>query len=102
MRAPSRSSGLKPTGYLWTRTSWVLIGILVVGLCSRGLAQQPPRPDAVQQGQTPSSTPPSRPEQTKSPHDQSDVFTPKRATPSSPVVTQQPKEGKNSGFDFFR
>jgi hypothetical protein len=30
------------------------------------------------------------------------VFTPQRAEPSSPVFRQQPKEGKNSGFDFFR
>jgi cytochrome c peroxidase len=80
----------------------VLIVVLVVALCARGFAQQAPRPDAVQQGQTPSPTPASRPEQNKSPHDQSDVFTPTRAMPSSPVVTQQPKEGKNSGFDFFR
>jgi cytochrome c peroxidase len=80
----------------------LLIAVLFVTLCARGLAQQPPQPDAVQQGQTPSSTAATRPEQHKSPHDQSDVFTAPRAAPSSPVFAQQPKEGKNSGFDFFR
>jgi len=65
-------------------------------------AQQPASPDAVQQAQTPTPAPAARPEQNKSPHDQSDVFTPQRADPSSPVFQQQPKEGKNSGFDFVR
>jgi len=84
------------------RTVSLLTSTLFVATCVVVLAQQPPASDAVQQAQTPSPAPSTRPEQTKSPHDQSDVFTPQRAEPSSPVLKQQPKEGKNSGFDFFR
>jgi len=62
----------------------------------------PPPPDAVQQAQQPAPVAPARPEQNKSPHDQSDAFTPQKAAPSSPVFQGQPKQGKNDGFDFFR
>lgn len=63
-----------------------------------------PRPqrDAVQQAQQPSPVKPTRPEQQKSPHDNSDVFDPARAEAVSPVFQTQPKQGKMSGFDFAR
>jgi cytochrome c peroxidase len=78
----------------------VATGTLVV--TSWVMAQQPATTDAVQQSQAPTAAPAERPEQNKSPHDLSDVFTPQRAEPSSPVFRPQPKEGKNSGFDFVR
>ena len=80
----------------------VLTGALLLATYVLARAQQAPAPDAVQQAQTPSTAPAARPEQNKSPHDQSDVFSPTRAAPSSPIFQQQPKEGKNSGFDFVR
>jgi len=43
-----------------------------------------------------------RPEQQKNEHDRSSVFTSPSAKPSSPVFKGQAKEGKNSGFDFYR
>ena len=43
-----------------------------------------------------------RPEQKKTPHDLSDVFKATNAKPSSPVTNDQPKQGKISGFDFYR
>jgi len=64
--------------------------------------QSPAPPDAAQRAQQPSPVPLERPEQKKSPHDQSDAFTPQKAEPSSPVFQTQPKQGKNDGFDFFR
>src|SRR3954451_23132398 len=63
-----------------------------------------PRPqrDAVEQAQRPSPVKPTRPEQRKSPHDNSDVFDPARAEAVSPDFQTQPKQGKVSGFDFAR
>lgn len=43
-----------------------------------------------------------RPEQQKTAHDQSNVFSATNAEPSSPVFKTQPKAGQNSGFDFYR
>jgi cytochrome c peroxidase len=64
-------------------------------------SQQAP-PDAVVQAQQPSAAPVERPEQQKTPHDQSNIFDPANAKPSSPVFQGQPKQGKNSGFDLYR
>jgi cytochrome c peroxidase len=52
--------------------------------------------------QTPESVPIERPEQKKTQHDLSDIFNATRANPSSPAVGEQPKQGKISGFDFYR
>ncbi|MGZ5077085.1 MAG: cytochrome B6 [Methylobacter sp.] len=41
-------------------------------------------------------------EQKKTEHDQSDIFNVQKAPPSSPGFKSQPKEGKVSGFDFYR
>jgi cytochrome c peroxidase len=95
------------------RTSdWILsIVIAAVGLACfmTGMAgtqerkqQQEPPPDAVTNGQTHKSVPPTRPEQKKTDHDQSPAFSFKNAPAVSEVLKGQPKEGKVSGFDFFR
>jgi cytochrome c peroxidase len=69
-------------------------------------AQNPPaRPqqrDAVADAQQPPSVSTNRPEQQKTAHDRSDVFDASKAPASSPVFKTQPKEGKISGFDFYR
>ncbi|QDU88021.1 hypothetical protein Pla175_13910 [Pirellulimonas nuda] len=62
----------------------------------------PPPADAVAEAQTTREVPATRPEQKKSAHDRSDVFDARKAWPSSPVFENQPKEGKISGFDFYR
>jgi cytochrome c peroxidase len=59
-------------------------------------------PDAVMQAQQSQSVPIQRPEQRKTEHDLSDIFSAQHPDPSSPVFKTQPKEGKNSGFDFYR
>jgi cytochrome c peroxidase len=64
--------------------------------------QQQTSPDAVMQAQQPQNVPITRPEQKKNAHDLSAIFEPQNAQPSSPVFATQPKEGKNSGFDFYR
>ena len=62
----------------------------------------PPQRDAVQQAQQPSPVKPTRPEQQKNSHDNSDVFDSSKAQAVSPVFQTQPKQGKLSGFDFAR
>jgi cytochrome c peroxidase len=73
-------------------------------LIASGAQQNPPSPppDAVGQAQTPSPVQATRPEQNKTEHDRSDIFNGTNAKPSSPVSKGQPKEGKISGFDFYR
>src|SRR5690242_13766618 len=65
-------------------------------------AQQPPQRDAVQEAQRVASVPATRPEQRKSDHDRSTVFEAPNAKPNSPVTNDQLKQGKITGFDFYR
>jgi cytochrome c peroxidase len=70
---------------------------------ARGQAPAPrAQRDAVAEAQQPSQVKPTRPEQQKNPHDNSDVFNPSKAPPASPIFQTQPKQGKVSGFDFAR
>ena len=59
-------------------------------------------PDAVADAQTPKDVPAERPEQRKTTHDTSDVFTPSKAQPSSEALVDQPERGSMTGFDFYR
>src|SRR4051794_40897076 len=61
-----------------------------------------PQRDAVQDAQTTQPAKADRPEQQKTEHDNSPVFMPSNAKPLSPALKSQPKEGKISGFDFYR
>lgn len=83
-----------------------LIGAFLICCTSLARAQEdkPTRAphDAVAEAQTPREVPIERPEQKKTEHDRSDIFDVRKAQPSSPVFEQQPKEGKISGFDFYR
>lgn len=75
--------------------------IILIGCAlSYGGAQQPR--DAVAQAQQPSPAAIKRPEQRKTEHDRSPAFDARNAKPSSPVFQSQPKEGKITGFDFYR
>jgi cytochrome c peroxidase len=86
--------------------SRLFIGACLCGWFAPALAQDAPpkqaRPDAVEAAQMPETVPIERVEQKKTPHDRSDVFNANRANPSSPVFGNQPKQGKISGFDFYR
>jgi cytochrome c peroxidase len=61
-----------------------------------------PRPDAVEEAQSPRPMPGSRPEQKKNPHDLSGIFAAAKAPPSSPAFQAQPDQGEMRGFDFAR
>jgi cytochrome c peroxidase len=78
-----------------------LTGAAVVAV----IAQESPKAiphDAVADAQQTLPARNARPEQRKSEHDRSDLFKSQNAQPSSPVFKTQDKEGKNSGFDFYR
>jgi cytochrome c peroxidase len=64
----------------------------------------PPRPphDAIADAQTPRDVPVERPEQKKNAHDQSDVFAPSKAEPTSEALADQPEHGRFTGFDFYK
>jgi len=64
--------------------------------------KQDPPPDAVTNGQTHKSVAPARPEERKTDHDRSDIFDTRNARPGSEALKTQPKEGKITGFDFYR
>jgi cytochrome c peroxidase len=68
---------------------------------SQDRKQEPPV-DAIQSAQTHKAVPNTRPEQIKTDHDRSDVFDDKNARPNSTEVKPQPKEGKITGFDFYK
>lgn len=58
--------------------------------------------DAIAEAQTPKEVPVERPEQRKTAHDLSDIFSAKRAQPSSQALVNQPEQGGMNGFDFYR
>lgn len=93
------------------RSSVIRAGVMVATLAagaSFSNAQDSPRApggqvrDAVADAQTPRRVPATRPEQKLSPHDQSGIFTPLKAQPSSTAFKNQPDDGRVLGFDFYR
>ncbi len=61
-----------------------------------------PLPDAVQDVQTPRPAQRTRPEQQLTERDRPEKFAPENAALVSPALKDQPKEGKITGFDFYR
>jgi cytochrome c peroxidase len=64
--------------------------------------QTAPPKDAIAEAQKQNGTVSPRVEQRKSEHDRSPEFNAKNADPASPVINTQPKQGRISGFDFYR
>jgi cytochrome c peroxidase len=79
----------------------VLAALLVSAIPAFQNPSAPPK-DAIQEAQTPTPVASSRPEQTKTAHDRSTIFNAQNAKPSSPAFQNQPKDGKITGFDFYR
>ena len=83
----------------------LLLAIFLTG-CVTAAAEdkKSPRPphDAVTEAQETRTVPIVRPEQRKTEHDRSGIFEAQKARPSSPNFVDQPKDGKNLGFDFYR
>lgn len=88
-----------------TRGLMTSVGIFL-GACSLYTWAQnnrtPPPRDAVAEAQRPAAVPIARVEQRKTEHDRSTVFDARNAPPSSPEFREQPKQGRVSGFDFYR
>jgi len=76
----------------------------VHSLASENLNAQPPQQphDAIADAQTPKAVQTERPEQYKSDHDRSNIFSPDQGTPSSGALSEQPEHGGMTGFDFYR
>jgi cytochrome c peroxidase len=78
---------------------WGLWGGLAVGV---GEAQTPRQRDAVMEAQRTATVAAKRVEQNKTDHDRSQVFATPNAQPNSTDARPQPKEGKITGFDFYK
>ena len=63
--------------------------------------QEPRQPDAVQEAQRVASVR-HQAQQRKSAHDRSTIFEAPNPKPNAPVTNDQPKQGKITGFDFYR
>lgn len=84
-----------------------IVFAMLLGSCLIAFAETPGdrsnrSNDSVANAQTETAVRSERPEQKKTDHDSSDLFNMLKAPPSSPTLKDQPKQGKVSGFDFFR
>jgi cytochrome c peroxidase len=81
----------------------VLIAVLIP-FSLPGQDSPPPRAphDAVVDAQTPREMPIERPEQKKTEHDLSDIFSPSKALPITGAVTNQADQGQFLGFDLYK
>src|SRR6185312_4492094 len=83
----------------------ILLAVFLTG-CVTAAAEDKKVPraphDAVAQAQETRTVPIERPEQRKTDHDRSAIFDAQKARSSSPAFLDQPRDGKNSGFDFYR
>jgi len=84
-----------------------IVFAMLLGSCLIAFAETPGdrsnrSNDSVANAQTETAVRSERPEQKKTDHDRSDLFNVLKAPPSSPTLKDQPKQGKVSGFDFFR
>jgi cytochrome c peroxidase len=70
--------------------------------CGQQTGQATAPADAVAAAQTPNAVQPTRPEQQKTAHDQSGVFSADQAPASSSAFANQPEKGRILGFDFYR
>jgi cytochrome c peroxidase len=82
----------------------VVATVVFLGIGMRLHSEEQPKAarDAVADAQTPRTVAATRPEQKKTEHDRSEAFRATKAEPSSPVFAAQPKQGKITGFDFYR
>jgi cytochrome c peroxidase len=78
-----------------------LTGCVAVAGAQDAKSNRPPH-DAVAEAQEPRTVAIERPEQKKTDHDRSGIFEAQKAKPSSPAFLNQLRDGKISGFDFYR
>jgi cytochrome c peroxidase len=79
------------------------LGILLraAGQAPNAAPAQSPH-DAVADAQTPRGVPAERPEQQKSAHDRSDIFSPSKALPTTEALANQTDQGQFRGFDLYK
>jgi cytochrome c peroxidase len=81
----------------------VLVAALVpISLPGQESSQARAPHDAVVDAQTSRDVPIERPEQKKTDHDLSDIFSPSKALPSTSAVTNQADHGQFLGFDLYK
>jgi cytochrome c peroxidase len=80
----------------------ISFGLTVSGAQEERQAREKRPYDAVAEAQTSREVPIERPEQKKTGHDRADLFEAPKARASSAILADQPKEGRISGFDFYR
>jgi len=90
---------MRPVSYLAPGFTAALIGVRAADDCKDS---DPKSSDAAERARAGAREDGNRPEQKKSKHDQSDVFDPKNAPPSSTALDGQPEKGRILGFDFRR
>jgi cytochrome c peroxidase len=78
------------------------ISVSLVAFAGQNSHQSGHPSDAIEQGRRQLTPEAKRPEQRKTPHDQSFDFKPAHAQPNSEVSIGQPGSGKINGFDFYR
>jgi cytochrome c peroxidase len=75
--------------------------ILLVRSVQGDNSKSEPR-DAINEAQTPAQVPVERPEQKKSAHDLSDIFSPSQALPTTAALSDQIDQGQFRGFDLYK
>ncbi|HEX4132310.1 MAG TPA: hypothetical protein VHZ24_19925, partial [Pirellulales bacterium] len=88
----------------WSLASIAAFGTLA-GAC-QGQSQKPAASnasaDAVERAQMANDVPMERPEQRKTEHDKSDIFSRSQALPTTKALDDQADHGRFNGFDFYR
>ena len=83
-------------------TAFLIIFTLIIPAREKAGKKAHKIQDAVEDAQTPRDVARERPEQQKSDHDRSDIFSAGKAQTSSDAFEDQPEQGKIKGFDFYR
>ena len=82
--------------------AFAIVLTFIAATSAQQSSQPRPLPDAVDQAQRSQAPPVTRPEQNRTPHDQSTTFEAENAKPASDATNDQPNKGRITGFDFFR
>jgi cytochrome c peroxidase len=78
------------------------VGIVVLSCAPREAVRAQPPHDAVTEAQAPESVTAVRPEQRKTPHDLSNIFSANTAPPTSSALAGQVNQGQYTGYDLYR
>jgi cytochrome c peroxidase len=88
--------------FTWAQNATENNPAVAQGAAQQQQQQQQLQPDAITDAQTPRAAPTTRPEQQKTEHDRSGIFSADAAPHSDDALKQQPDQGEMRGFDFSR